>query len=300
MTFEQLEFIVAVQQEGTLTAAAQVLNISHSAISRAISSLEAELGVNIFVRSRSGTALTEQGEMILQSARTILREANQLRALTRADTNRELMIKAFPIDSMSFLADAVALLREAYHHVTVNLAGANVTEIVADLKAQKVDFGLLLLPSAGKDILGSELKYKTLIRSRLMVACNKESDLAEKNILTPEDLKGHPFILHKDPIIIAALRKLFHDEEFLDVLTYSNDNSFIKRMVVEGKALGLYTELLQHADPYTLSGQLLLKPLLCEENLDSMEFLCAYSAKKQFSAMERDFLRMLVKLTRIG
>ena len=68
MTFEQMQYVVAVYKYGTISQAAQMLNISHPSISRAITNLELELGIHIFVRSRSGTRPTIEGEQVIHLA----------------------------------------------------------------------------------------------------------------------------------------------------------------------------------------------------------------------------------------
>lgn len=299
MTLEQLEFVVAVHREGTISAAAQSLNISHPSISRAISSLEDELGINIFIRSRSGTVVTERGKLILESAQKILKEAENLRMTAGMETPaRELMVKAFPIDSMFFIPEVISQMKERHIRLTLNLSHANLSDILAELKSQKIDFGLTALPHTERHLLGLELKCRTLFESRLMIACSVSSPLSQKTLLTTEELQNYPFILHNDPIIINCIKDIFKDTEFPNVLTYSNDNAFIKQMVMDNKAVSIYTQQLGFHDPYVLSGRLLLKPFQCEHGRDRIDFLCIYNGKKQLSAAETDFLRILTHLTR--
>ena len=64
MTLKQIEYYEAVCQTGNVTAAAQQLYVSRSVISRALQELEEELGIRLFLRSRDGMELTEQGVML--------------------------------------------------------------------------------------------------------------------------------------------------------------------------------------------------------------------------------------------
>lgn len=294
MTFEQLEAIVAVAREGTILAAAESLNISHPSVSRAISTLEDELGVNIFLRTRRGSVPTEQGKLILQCAQEILHQAEQLRALAGIDlAPRELVIKAFPIDSMGFITRVISRMKEAHEHVTINFVHSNISKILEDLKAQKIDFGLAAFPSTRIPELGADLKYRTLCRSRFMIACSGSSPLAQKAVLSFRDLEGYRFIFHNDPIIMSSLKDIFSATGLPDTLGYSNDNSLIKRMVAENEALSIYTQRLEDSDAYIQAGKIVLRPFRCAEGMDQVTFMCLYNGKKQFSPIEQDFLNIL-------
>lgn len=298
MTLEQLEYIIAVYQEGTISAAAQKLNISHPSISRAISSLEAELNVNIFLRSRSGSELTEKGQMVLECAQNILHEVERLRSLTGAAREpRILQVKAFPIDSMLFISDVLSALKNQHSHMTVNITHANVSDVINDLKAQKIDFGVLALPHAEREALGPEIKSRLLFESQFMIACSGRSALASREILTASDIKSLPFILHPDPLILRNLRQMFADVEFPAVLTYSNDNSLIKQIVSRGEALSIYTEQLEKNDPQAVNREFVLRPFECKNGLNRVDYLCIYNAKKQLSSEESDFVKILLKTT---
>ena len=298
MTLEQLEYIIAVYQEGPISAAAQKLNISHPSISRAISSLETELGVNVFLRSRSGSELTEKGRLVLECAQNILHEVERLRSLTGAARKpRILRVKAFPIDSMLFISDVLSTLKTRHGHMTVNIAHANVSDIINDLKIQKIDFGILALPHAEREALGPEIKSKLLFESQFMIACSRHSTLASHEILSASDIRSLPFILHPDPLILRSLRQMFSDVEFPAVLTYSNDNSLIKQIVSRGEALSIYTEQLGKNDSQAVSREFVLRPFECKNGLNRVDYLCIYNAKKQLSPEESDFVDILLKAT---
>lgn len=85
-TLEQLRHFEAAADCGSFSAAARRLGKAQSAVSTAVSLLEADLGVALFDRSRRSAALTPTGEVLLQEARELLRQASglQQRALSFA------------------------------------------------------------------------------------------------------------------------------------------------------------------------------------------------------------------------
>ncbi|MCY1193797.1 HTH-type transcriptional regulator HdfR [compost metagenome] len=85
-TLEQLRQFAAAAEAGSFSAAARRLGRAQSAVSTAVGLLEADLGVELFDRARRNATLTPAGEVMLQEARELLRQAGALeqRALSFA------------------------------------------------------------------------------------------------------------------------------------------------------------------------------------------------------------------------
>lgn len=72
VTLQQLRYLVAVANFGTMTAAAEALYVAQSALSRALKALEHELGAELFVREGRTVGLTTEGSRVVRLARTVL------------------------------------------------------------------------------------------------------------------------------------------------------------------------------------------------------------------------------------
>ena len=79
MELRHLETLIAIEEEGTFTAAADLMRTVQSNVSEQVRQLEAELGVTLLARGRSGATPTESGEVVLNHARRIRRELELLR-----------------------------------------------------------------------------------------------------------------------------------------------------------------------------------------------------------------------------
>lgn len=85
ITIRQLEYFVAVAENGTLAAAAAAHHISQSAISLAISDLEQTLGVQLLLRRKArGVALTSAAQHILPELRSVLAHVGELHSTARS------------------------------------------------------------------------------------------------------------------------------------------------------------------------------------------------------------------------
>ncbi len=83
MSLAQIEYFVAVAEEGQLTRAALRLHLSQPPLTRQIKSLEEELGAPLFVRTRSGMVLSPAGVTFLRHARRVLTEVEQAKRALR-------------------------------------------------------------------------------------------------------------------------------------------------------------------------------------------------------------------------
>ncbi len=78
MDWDKLRIFHAVAEAGSFTHAGEALNLSQSAISRQISTLEESLGVSLFYRHARGLLLTEQGELLHRAARDIFAKLSMI------------------------------------------------------------------------------------------------------------------------------------------------------------------------------------------------------------------------------
>lgn len=78
-TIRQLQYFIAVAENGTVSGAAQSLSISQSAVTDAIKELEADLGVTLFERHRRGLSITHKGHQFYRHANRILADVSHAR-----------------------------------------------------------------------------------------------------------------------------------------------------------------------------------------------------------------------------
>src|ERR1700722_18944092 len=86
MDWDKLRIFYIVAESGSFTRAASRLEISQSAISRQVSTLEDRMGVPLFHRHARGLILTEQGELLFRTAREVFTELSMIQARITENT----------------------------------------------------------------------------------------------------------------------------------------------------------------------------------------------------------------------
>ena len=89
MTLQQLKYIIQIVQCGSITMAAQKLYITQPSLSKAVSELEQEMGITIFLRSNRGVILSEEGTKFLSYARQVVEQAELLEKQKELQTAAE-------------------------------------------------------------------------------------------------------------------------------------------------------------------------------------------------------------------
>ena len=193
MNIFQLEILTAVVKRGTFSDAALELEISQSAVSRAIASLELELGVPLLSRGRLGAKLTSVGERIIPHARTMLdlREHIDYEVnLEKGLYNGRLRIASFRSAATHLLPANIARFRNRFPHVEVSLAELDPAGVEQSLREGHTDVGLLPLPRS------EEFNTIEIVRDEYVVLLPKAKVPPPKE-LTWEALSVYSFILFR-------------------------------------------------------------------------------------------------------
>ena len=191
MNIFQLEVLSAVVKHGTFSDAAISLEVSQSAVSRAIASLETELGIPLLARGRFGAKLTPVGERIIGHAKKMLNlkehidyEANLEKGLYHS----RLRISSFRSAATHLLPANIARFRQQFPHVEITLSELDPAGVELSLREGQTDIGLIPLPRS------EEFKTVEIAQDEYVVLLPKTESPPPKN-LTWKDLSGYSFIL---------------------------------------------------------------------------------------------------------
>lgn len=293
MNIEQLEYIIKVAEMRSISNASESLHISQAGISMAITSLEKELGIKIFKRSRSGTIPTEEGMEIIQKAYEVMSKLEEIREsaqLQMSTMEKELRLSSTQGLFLTVLPKSLALFKKKYPNVKIVMEEKGGQEVIHDVLNNKIDIGLLNIPKEKPK--EEELEFQSLMEANVVVSVSKNSPLAGRKSITPEELINQNLVVYNGPKMKAFIQDFFNQYGEMDILFYTNNTEIIKKTVAEGLALSFSYDIGLGNDPYYLNGELVSIPF-ADQNINSLEFGWVRSKKQHFSKAAQEFIRCL-------
>ncbi|MGG1662309.1 LysR family transcriptional regulator [Brevibacillus sp. NRS-1366] len=253
MNLEQLEYIVEVAKTGSLTKASQNKHVTLSAISQSLSSLEAELGVTLFTRSRLGAVPTPEGRIIIKKAFEVLMKIQEIQEEAQNYTNTlsgELRLATIP-GPMNLLVNAISSFKKDYPHIRTEIAEKGTQEILEDIRRDKIDIGLIIMyESLIKKSAGLGLAFEQLLEGKMVVGVSKSSPLAFQDSVTPEELRRHSFVLYNDEYVRWFVEDFAAKYGPVDILFTTNNTDAIRNAVRENMAVTIGLDYSFIHEPY--------------------------------------------------
>lgn len=194
MELSNLELLVETVRCGSFAAVARQRDLDPSSVSRAIASLEQDVGVRLLQRTTRRLSLTEAGEVYLQRIEPLVQEL--LRAREEA-----IGVSAAPSGTLRLtcsvafgqvcLVPLLAAFREAYPELKLDLL---MTDENLDLIEKRIDLAIRLAPSPEADVIGSKLKA-----TRYRVVAAPEYLRTQGAISRPEELQSRSCLFFTFP-----------------------------------------------------------------------------------------------------
>ncbi|ALZ75690.1 LysR family transcriptional regulator [Rheinheimera sp. F8] len=190
MNLQQLETLLAVVSTGSFSAAARKLGKAQSAVSTAISDLEIDLDLQLFDRSGRYPKLTDAGVQILQQAKLVHMQCNQLKELAvdlAAGTETNLRLAVDDEGQLPWLAPILAELAQTFPKLEVQIMFPLLEDLTQLLADGTADLGICFQPqSASEQFLRWPLQ-----QLRFVAAVSVQHPLAQLDIVSPADLQQY-------------------------------------------------------------------------------------------------------------
>lgn len=262
MTLKQLKYLLAVVDNGlNITTAADRLYTSQPGISKQLRQLEREIGVTIFSRKgKSLVALTPPGESIVQLARRILRDVQNIRSLGKeltAEQEGNLSIATTHTQARYVLPEILSRFHERYPKVNLELHQGTSEQIAALVAENRVDFAI----ATESRELFPELNLMPCFEWDRIVLTPRDHELAAENDdLTLEKLANFPLVTY----VFSSRRESSFLNAFAErnlkpkVVFTARDADVIKTYVRMGMGVGVIAPM----------------ALLCDD-LEDLNAVCA-------------------------
>ena len=210
-TLRQIRYFVAAAETGSITLASDKIHISQPSISAAISALELDYGIQLFVRHHAqGLSLTPQGQSFLEAARALLLQAGELEA-----TALELASKVSGLLEIGCLStvypllvpELVQALRRRHEGAGVHAVAGHQPELMERLR--RGDIALALTYDLD---LPPDLEFIGLARVPPYAFVAARHRLARRRAVSFEELAGEPYLLLNMPASRDYFLSLFQQE----------------------------------------------------------------------------------------
>ena len=195
MTLLEYRIFHTVTQQGSFARAAQVLHLTPSAISHAVSSMEESCGFALFVRGKGGVSLTRSGEALYPVIRQVLSADDALAQIVdelKGVQRGTVRIGAFNSVCMSWLPQIVTSYKRKFPGVDIEIHQGTYDDVIAWIKTGTVDLVFLSTKST------RELSVHPLYRDRLMCVVPKGFRTLNPGYVTPEELRHETFVIQGD------------------------------------------------------------------------------------------------------
>ena len=247
MTLQQLRYLIAVSEHGSINAAAANLYVSQSNLSTAIKDLERELGITIFTRSNRGVVLTNDGTELLGYARQVVEQADMLQSRYARGQEPQMRLSVstqhYYFSLQAFINVAETCASEKYDFVLRECA---TSQIIEDVRTFRSEIGVLYLDDFNERVLNrafddADLAFFPLFDAHAHVFVGEHHPLAQRAQVAPQDLAPFPRYSFEQ----GTMNSFYYSEEPLGHLPHDRNIRFTDR--------GTLTNLLTSFNGYTIS-----------------------------------------------
>ncbi len=246
MTIKQLRYIVSVaDNQFNISHTAEKLHTSQPGISKQIKLLEENLDCAIFVRNgKSLQGLSEKGKKIIQQARIILAEYDNLLTITKVTESEQqhFSIATTSTQSNYVLPAALKQFHQQYPQIQLNIQDGNMDQLIEIGKNREAD--CLILSGINHSLQRHWFPNMLLIPCfdwYQLLVCHKDSPLAKKKTITLADIAEQPIITYPTSKYFRSALETQLCEAKLEnrVFATSNDPNTIKKYAASNMGIGI-------------------------------------------------------------
>jgi DNA-binding transcriptional LysR family regulator len=193
----RLHVLVAVVDAGSITAAANLLGFTPSAVSQNIAALERATGTVLLEKAGRGVRPTQAGLLLAAHAEAViarLREAEAALAALRAGQAGRLRLATFATAGATLVPRALARFRAVHGAVELDLTVADTEEAVTGLRAGRLDLAVIALDAAPAEV-DEDLVWTHVLGDPFRAVLPRTHPLASRRTIALADLADDSWIV---------------------------------------------------------------------------------------------------------
>ncbi|MEH7505022.1 LysR family transcriptional regulator [Neobacillus drentensis] len=288
MNFEQMEYIVNVANEMSISKAAEKLFISSSGMSQSITQLENDLGIKIFNRSKQGVTPTFEGKIVISKAITLLKTIGELnKEINDYKNNNQTHLKILTAPAFSFiLQETMVKFNLENRDITFELVEQNPTDIIQSFNKENYDFALI---HASMDVLKKvkNIHFEHIHTGHICIAVGKGSPFYHHDYVTLSELKDSKLVMYNSSDYKKVLK--LTKPNLNHVLVRSNSSSLLYKLVTESQAILYLHDFSIKKSSMVMNGDIKIIPLK-EEKHFPVDFWFIYLESKNLTKVAKEFM----------
>jgi len=254
ITLKQFRYFMAVSETASVAAAARMINIAQSAVTKSIQELEDALAVKLFERTARGMVLTQDGHRFQASARKVIAavaEAGQLGRGKPETLSGSLTIGVTSLVAGYYLADLFARFQRSHPSVTISVVEDAPQFLEHLLINGEVDLAIMVSNALGDP---QALEVEALTRSPNRVWMASGHALADKAELSLQECAAYPQVVLEADRVESVLNALWARHGLHPpVLMRSTSLEAVRSLVGIGAGIALLPDFLYR--PWTLDAE---------------------------------------------
>ncbi len=281
----EIELFVQVAETGSLSRAAEALDLSNAAASRHLSALESRLGARLVERNTRRLYLTDTGQAFLSRAKDILvdlKDAESAVNATSLNPSGVLRITASLSFSLHHIAPLLRHYTEAYPNVTVHLEAAN---RYLDIIDNNIDVAIRTREMEPD----SNITIRRLAETRRILAASPGYFAQHGVPKTLDDLQRHKMLIYthaNNPNELRFSKGGKTSTVTVEGVLDANDGQILRVAALDGLGILVQPSYIVYDD--IVAGRLV--PVLDDWDLPRLTINLAYPSRKHLSAKVRTFI----------
>jgi DNA-binding transcriptional LysR family regulator len=254
LSFRQVRYFIATADAGKVSLAAANLNVSQSAITAAIKTLEEDLEARLFERHSTGVTLTYEGHQFLQHARNIVAAVSEAtRAPRRAGRSVEGEVRLGLTYTVAgyFLPQILARFARVFPGITVQMQEIPRDDIERGIIDGDLDIAVMLVSNLQNR---HEIDSEVLIRSRRRLWLCADHRLKERETVSLAEIAEEPYVmLTVDEANHTAMRYWLPTAHRPNVIFETSSVEAVRSMVATGMGVTILSDMVYR--PWSLEAQ---------------------------------------------
>lgn len=195
MDIRQLQYLIEIERQGSISRASQQLHLTQPTLSKMIKNLEEELGLVLFDRSTRKLIVTDAGRIVLAHAKMIMNALADLHAAL--DDLKQFRQGQFnlglpPVIGSSFFPSIISRFQQQHPGIAIQIVEEGGKEIEHMITEGALDLGVVVMP-----VRNPAIDHIPLVSRKLNLVVYPGHPLAERNGIRLQELAGERLILFR-------------------------------------------------------------------------------------------------------